>query len=275
MTSRPWLLLSSLGLTLAACDPSSSREPSVTLALTAALDSDDTAICFAVRVFDSSGELVFERGRPETKPATLEEALSSGAACGTPDAEVDARCALGPSEARAWIVGLYTDGQRIDGVLTAPCGGLGCAKSFECREADNPAVDFELTLMRESRQGFFDVSVMSDGAPDGATGICYAVRLRNEDGTMVVSSPSICSDAYGNGLGGDITYVLPCDAESPRHDITLWVHPPEGSRVHFETPCPVPTTGDIETWEGGCTLSETCIENHDTTVQFDFETQAP
>ncbi|HRE87554.1 MAG TPA: hypothetical protein PK095_00320 [Myxococcota bacterium] len=258
---------------LVACD-TPSTSPTATLVFPSAVASGDQ-ICFAVRVTDAAGESVFARGTPGMKPESLDEALAGGAVCGGVEGlSVEARCALGPSEARVWFVGVYDDGLRLEESYIDPCGEAGCAESFECQDVDAPAVEFEFSLMRESQQGFFDLSVLNADAPEGVSGICYAVRVRNADGAVVVSSREICSDDYGNGRGGDFTYIVPCDAESPEHDITVWVYPPEGSRVH-ETPCPAPAIGELDVWDGGCAQIHTCVLNQDVTVEFDFETEAP
>lgn len=251
----------------AGCD-TSSKQPSATLSLMSGVASSDS-VCFAVHVRDEAGRVVFDRGVPGAKPATLDEALAGGAVCGAVEVQVDARCEPGPSEARAWIVGFYAGGSRLEESYQEPCGETGCAKTFECLEADNPSVEFDIALMRVSTQGFFDLSVLGDAAPEGAAGICYAVRVTNGAGVEVLSVRSLCSDDYGNGHGGDITYVVPCDAESPENEITLWVHSPEGAA--YETSCPAPLAGDVESWTGGCTQTHTCIRNEDVTVLFDFE----
>lgn len=255
-----------------ACD-TSSKPPSATLSLMSGGTSTDS-LCFAVQVRDEAGRVVFERGEPGATPATLDEALAGGAVCGTGEVEVDARCELGPSEARAWIVGFYAGGSRLEGTYHDPCGEAGCAKTFECLEVDNPVVEFDMTLMRVSQQGFFDVSVLSADAPEGAQGICYALRVTNGERVEVLSVRSLCSHDYGNGRGGDITYVVPCDAASPENEVTVWVHPLDGATASSESPCPAPASGELETWTGGCSKTYTCVENQDVTVHFDFESRS-
>lgn len=265
--SAPFLVST---LLLAACD-TSSQQPIATLSLMSGVASTDS-VCFAVQVRDEAGRVVFERGVPGAKPATLDEALASGAVCGMSDVQVDARCELGPSEARAWIVGFYTGGARLEETYQDPCGEAGCTKTFECLEVDSPVVEFDMTLMRVSQQGFFDVSVMGADAPEGAPGICYALRVTNGEKVEVLSMRSLCSYDYGNGRGGDISYIVPCDAASPENEVTVWVHPLDGATDPYESPCPAPASGDLETWTGGCSKTYTCVENQDVTVHFDFET---
>lgn len=260
---------------LVACDTdTSSKQPTATLSLMSGVASSDS-LCFAVQVRDGAGRVVFERSVPGAKPATLDEALAGGAVCGGADVQVDARCEPGPSEARAWIVGFYADGSRLEETYQEPCGEAGCAKTFECLEVDNPVVEFDLTLMPVSKHGFFDVSVRGADAPEGAQGICYALRVTNGEEVEVLSMRSLCSRDYGNGRGGDITYLVPCDAEHPDSTVSIWVHAPEGANAPYETPCPAPASGEIGTWSNGCSQIVTCRKNEDVLVEFDFEAAAP
>lgn len=268
--SAPFLVST---LLLAACD-TSSQQPIATLSFMSGVASTDS-VCFAVQVRDETGRVVFERGVPGAKPATLDEALASGAVCGLSDVQVDARCELGPSEARAWIVGFYAGGSRLEETYQEPCGETGCAKTFDCLEVDNPVVEFDMTLMRVSQQGFFDVSVLGADAPEGAQGICYALRVTNGEEVEVLSMRSLCSHDYGNDGGGDITYIVPCDAEHPDNTISIWVHAPEGANAPYETLCPAPASGEIGTWSNGCSQIVTCRKNEDVVVEFDFEAAAP
>ena len=47
----------------------------------------------------------------------------------------------------------------------------------------------------------------------GAEDVCYGIYIQNGAGDVVASLPHICSSRYGNGDGGDISYVAPCDAD--------------------------------------------------------------
>jgi hypothetical protein len=89
-------------------------------------------------------------------------------------------------------------------------------------------VDFAFRVMSVAQQGFFDVSVNAT-APDGVDGLCYTTRLLNGEGSLVSARGPICSTQLGNGPGGDITFVLQCDASTPENNVTLWGHSPEGA----------------------------------------------
>lgn len=136
---------------------------------------------------------------------------------------------------------------------------------------------------------------------DGLNNVCYDLRVRNGLNDLVWSqgdpetaddSPldtdsatvaaaeaggSICASRYGNGPGGDVTYIGPCDAQEPSHNVTLWVHEIFTSDTtalpddQWDNPCKGPTAGtDMFSWNGGCTLNFTCIENQDVAVIFNL-----
>ncbi len=89
---------------------------------------------------------------------------------------------------------------------------------------------------------------------------------------------AVCSDRFGNGAGGDISYVAPCDADGPggqrTNSVTLWFDglyddadgyiDPAGFDG-WQVPC-VDATGVAV----GCTLDVLCSENADTPVEFNF-----
>ncbi len=90
---------------------------------------------------------------------------------------------------------------------------------------------------------------------------------------------TLCSWRYGNGAGGDLAYIAPCDAddgdaEAPAtadNTVTLWVdglyRDPDGDHDPTEDV-------DIGDWQDpcpdGCTLTATCRENADTLVAFEL-----
>jgi hypothetical protein len=86
---------------------------------------------------------------------------------------------------------------------------------------------------------------------------------------------AICSSSFGNGTGGDITFVGACVASPPdaskdyrTNSVTLWVDglydasnayiDPAGAEG-WQNPCPA-----------GCTLTANCRENADTFVEFNL-----
>ncbi len=86
--------------------------------------------------------------------------------------------------------------------------------------------------------------------------------LRLDEG----DSDTLCSTRFGNGAGGDISYVAPCDAQQSAHTVTLWLDGlytgTEAAPVllpDYQDPCPT-----------GCALQTTCQENADTPVTFNI-----
>ena len=85
---------------------------------------------------------------------------------------------------------------------------------------------------------------------------------------------ALCSDRYGYGPGGGLTYIGPCDAQADtsaapgvQNDVTVWfdgLYTNDGESAaelgDWQDPC----------GEAGCTLSFDCVENRDTLVRFDF-----
>ncbi len=57
------------------------------------------------------------------------------------------------------VDGLY-DATGVDiGAWRDPCGAAGCTISLTCEENEDALAEFNLTLMREANQGFFDIAI--------------------------------------------------------------------------------------------------------------------
>jgi hypothetical protein len=64
---------------------------------------------------------------------------------------------------------------------------------------------------------------------NAAVDLCYGINVANAGGDTVVHLNNICSSDFGNGAGGDIAYVAPCDASNGGSStVTIWL---EGIRV--------------------------------------------
>jgi len=114
----------------------------------------------------------------------------------------------------------------------------------------------------------------------GLSRACYDIAVVNALGETVVSrgdptvsdpASALCSDRFGNGAGGDISYVAPCDADQPNHTVYLWIDSlftvtgaTETSLDDWRNPCPPPANGALN----GCSLPVTCAENADVPVTF-------
>lgn len=59
-----------------------------------------------------------------------------------------------------WIDGLYNDAGDADvGEWRDPCPAQGCQLQVDCRENQDSPAEFDFTIMRGARQGFFDIAV--------------------------------------------------------------------------------------------------------------------
>jgi hypothetical protein len=134
----------------------------------------------------------------------------------------------------------------------------------------------------------FGVAVAPLSLP-GVSKVCYDLRVTDgplasspvvwAEGDPAISGPadtgSLCSSAFGNGAGGDLTFVGSCVASPVEagqdyrtNSVTLWVDSlydsanslidPAGSNG-WQNPCP-----------SGCTLTAPCRENADTSVEFNL-----
>jgi len=101
----------------------------------------------------------------------------------------------------------------------------------------------------------------------GISEACYGINVNNGTGDLVWSRTKVCSGQFGNGAGGDISYVGPCDADSPAHTVTLFIENLRDDAglplavEDWQNPCESPT---------GCTQSVACVENADTPVTFNI-----
>ncbi len=164
--------------------------------------------------------------------------------------------------------------QRIrSGVLAT----AGFFLASGCSDLDDPTRNFGLTI---------EVAPLS---LPGLSKVCYDLRVSNEAGGLgstvwAKGSPSvdgpgdtdaICSNAYGNGAGGAITFVGACDASpksagdtSRTNSVTVWVDALYGPTNAVISP--TGTDGWQDPCPSGCTVEAQCQENTDTRVEFNL-----
>ncbi len=133
---------------------------------------------------------------------------------------------------------------------------------------------------------------------------CYSFTVVNGLGELVVgrgpgavadfpaevtgtAMNTICASQFGNGDGGDASYVAPCDAQEDAHTVTLWVDalcdsasgaPVTNGAANWTFPSPSDDSTictEIQPYQNpcgsaGCELPVTCVENADTPVTFNF-----
>lgn len=110
----------------------------------------------------------------------------------------------------------------------------------------------------------------------GVLKVCYDLIIDNGAGEHVVERGSLfarypadegalCSDVFGNGPGGDIAYVAPCDATPGTDHVTIYV-----DQLVGEGNVPFPADEWTDPCENGCQLSFECLENQDVAVVFNL-----
>ncbi|MFO0746244.1 MAG: hypothetical protein U1F43_11295 [Myxococcota bacterium] len=123
----------------------------------------------------------------------------------------------------------------------------------------------------------------------GVSYVCYDLAITGPTGPVASfgvpglayaagDTDAICSWQYGNGDGGDIAYVAPCDADDGDGDsparatntVTLWF---DGLYRSASGHAPADAV-DVGAWQDpcpdGCSLEVECSENRDARVAFDF-----
>jgi len=176
---------------------------------------------------------------------------------------------------------------KLNRFLTAPV--VGTLWLVACNEAPAPT---------QTEQKGLTIAVAPLTLP-GVSKLCYDVAVTNAadgGGELVWSrgtpglnggtpdTQALCSNRFGNGVGGDLSYVGPCDADGQEdpsdaggertNSVTLWIDglydgagnymPPNGPNRWFN-PC---LNGAGQ--EVGCTLNVLCEENADAKVEFNF-----
>lgn len=121
---------------------------------------------------------------------------------------------------------------------------------------------------------------------------CYDIAVTTQTGTVWSQGAvgqglsegdtrTICSNQYGSGPGGDVTYIGPCDASADadvapkvgvQNAVTIWVDGLYENEGTDAVPDYQPLT---DGWadpcgDDGCTLQFDCVENQDTRVEFNF-----
>jgi hypothetical protein len=135
--------------------------------------------CYDLRVTNAtngSGEVVWQRGTPGLNGGTPDDGSicadrfgdGEGAITWVGPCDASGQLDADPASERInsvtlWVDGLYDEGGTYldpDGPqgFRDPCPG-GCTLDVLCEENADTAVRFDLTIMRQANQGFFDVAV--------------------------------------------------------------------------------------------------------------------
>jgi sulfatase modifying factor 1 len=116
----------------------------------------------------------------------------------------------------------------------------------------------------------------------GVSKVCYDLRVTNgpdgtgdtvwQKGSLGLSpggdTDAVCSSSFGNGSGGDITFIGACDASgTAQSSVTLWIDGVYDGNLFIS---PTGSDGWQNPCEAGCTLNLTCKENEDVRVEFNL-----
>jgi len=142
-------------------------------------------------------------------------------------------------------------------LLTAACGADGAT----------PPADLQVTVAPLELPGLVDA--------------CYSLDVTNEAGSLVWQRSGVCASQFGNGAGGDLSYVGTCDATDSTGDTVAWntvtlridgLYRADGADgdttpdllTDWQNPCDAPHS------PGGCKLNVPCVENADAPVTFNL-----
>lgn len=289
---RAWIVVSWIGLAgvgLVACDDGAADVAPARLRFSVPFTptaGGELELCSTFEVRGSDGTTLIAapevpQAVDETRAwATSAAAVEAGARCSTSehDAVFESECTPGVTYSLRFDWLAAYSGGALD-VDVAPLGPSQDADAtVTCVAGQTVDVDpFELTLVRNARQGFVDIGV-NGLAPAPLDDVCYAMRVTNgadEPGVVWAEQP-ICASKYGTPSNGTVSFVGTCDAKEPETEVTLWVTDID-SDAAIANPCPAPTGEgeDPATWSGGCKLVVTCEENVDVLLQFNVSFQPP
>lgn len=181
--------------------------------------------CYDLRVLNDLEETVWTRGTSATSPTDTTTVCSStfGNAsggdisyvgpCDATEADAaDGKVAL--NRVDLWVDGLYGPGGADLGDYRNPCPWpAGCSLSFECKENEDVQVSFDLVIMRDARQGFFDIGVnFEDVFCSAKADTCYSGDPGAPIELLAHSGRSGATDADGDGRFLTGNSALACTA---------------------------------------------------------------
>lgn len=154
-------------------------------------------------------------------------------------------------------------------LLFALCGLASVACLDEREGRPTMQVDDDGTVIpRPATQGFFDIGVNSESTVE-LIDVCFTIAVEGGDGESVWEQSACSNSRYGNGSGGDITYIGVCDSTSPNtNTVRLWIDAitTADPGVQLQNPCP----GEGHQPDKACTLTASCIEDMDVLVEFNL-----
>ncbi len=154
-------------------------------------------------------------------------------------------------------------------MLTSCTAGSPCTQTAACRPDRDTTLTYDLTVMRDANQGFFDIVVdlgpsgtgLRPLGPDDVADFCVDMVVRNSVNEVVWDQRDICSSQHGSTSVLD--YVGPCDAANGGTsvvEVTL-VSATNSDGVELED-VRLPCTDGMT-----CTVQATCEKNIDVTIR--------
>jgi hypothetical protein len=168
------------------------------------------------------------------------------------------------------------------GTLVVASAVLGCADA----KTSGPAMDLVVAPLDQPGLAFACYDFLIENGGEGELGVIGGLNdvLFRGDPTRKKTggdTKTLCSDRFGNGAGGDVRYVAPCDASSDsdpekagvQNAVTLWI---DGLYQGTpEEPVAIEDGPEGQWWKNpcgdeGCRVSFNCVEDRDTRVEFNF-----
>jgi|GEM_PF-3101310 len=160
--------------------------------------------------------------------------------------------------------------------LVNPCPN-GCTIQASCDADKERRVTFDLPVTEIAYQGFLDIAVETAISAETAEAdvpafLCYALTVKDSEGTVVFTQANLCDDAFGRPNTHSLSYVATCDAHPDRAVNTISL---SLTGVFLESR--VATTDDPGagvrgeygfTCDNDCVREVTCVQNSDITVAF-------
>lgn len=256
---RNALALTILPILAVACTPypagDETKENGRISVTTSALDlSGISDACYRLEVRNSVGDVLW------SKNTVCSSSFGDGKGAITYVGSCDA--VNNPNEVSLTLLGISDASGAPVTDFTNPCPeGAACTQKVKCTENTDTPVDFNLTLMRDAQQGFFDVSVNIDSIACSAKLDCVDNLLTNPDTgerqpTAVLAFACTAGENAQAMRMSDIT--LDCD--SPNGPVTITVDPSQGPGNYYRQK--VESSGDpheyldqVASWPGDSSWS--------------------
>jgi hypothetical protein len=241
--------------------------------------------CYDVEVSNGAA-VVWSKGAPTRTRLGQDQTQTRAAVINPPNPgaeDVDTLCSdrfgsgaggdiayVGPCDASSaentvtlWVDGIYGSGGTDIADWRDPCPG-GCSLSFDCVENQDTLVEFNLVVMRDAQQGFFDVAVNFEDIFCSAKFDCVdpdtgrPIRLVFDPVTGQRVPTAVLAFACTAGAGADThlylsDVALTCDGQPP---VSLSLSSGNGNMFSVTDPAPAPLV-QVGVYQGAEDLDDT------------------